>query len=198
MGIYVTRDGGETWKYSGALGHSVYQIEEHPSDPERLAAACGNGGVFYTDNVGLWWEVENSGMPENYDIRNIAIPDVEPQGNRLTVYANSYGTGIFRSDLLMSLEEPGNTRTGLSINSVYPNPAVNNFNMEWNQESGEYCQISLVDVLGNVVAEFDEAYFAEGENVLNLELPSNIPAGMYLVRIKSNSGTATAKINIGK
>jgi photosystem II stability/assembly factor-like uncharacterized protein len=64
-GVYLTRDGGETWEHKGLAGtHTIARIVVHPSDPDTVyVAASGHEwtdneerGVYRTRDGGATWE----------------------------------------------------------------------------------------------------------------------------------------------
>ena len=78
--------------------------------------------------------------------------------------------------------------------SVYPNPAINELNVNWTNEQTGKAHISITDVTGRMVYEsaFDMAA-ASGNVQLDI---SNINSGIYFIAIKSESISYTNKLLI--
>lgn len=76
----------------------------------------------------------------------------------------------------------------LSDNSIeiYPNPVTDNLNVDMSQITGTK-SVKLSDMTGRVLLE------TTGENLVNLET-TNLTKGMYIIQIKSESGTLVKTI----
>lgn len=75
-GIFVSRDGGQSWReldgltkhptrpgwFPGAGGMCLHTILIHPDNPRRMWVAMSAVGVFRTDDGGVTWEACNKGL----------------------------------------------------------------------------------------------------------------------------------------
>lgn len=81
--------------------------------------------------------------------------------------------------------------------SMYPNPAGSAAVVEFNMESGNDVELSLVNAFGQVVKTFHNGYLAAGSQQLNLDL-NNVTNGMYFVTVKQGANTVTKKLSVLK
>ncbi|NEE03760.1 WD40/YVTN/BNR-like repeat-containing protein [Phytoactinopolyspora halotolerans] len=75
-GLFVSRDGGDTWTEvsgltahptrpewgPGAGGMGLHTILCHPTDPSRMWVAASAVGVFHTDDGGASWDLRTAGL----------------------------------------------------------------------------------------------------------------------------------------
>lgn len=80
---------------------------------------------------------------------------------------------------------------------VYPNPAVDNVNIELNNPAKTYLTIKLFDAIGNEVATIANREFAAGNTIETLNL-TGLAAGTYMLRITGANYTETININVVK
>lgn len=86
---------------------------------------------------------------------------------------------------------------GVSVSNgvkVYPNPASEMLNVELTVEDKTKLSVELVDLVGRVVTA-QEAEDVSGAHRTTINT-QGLPAGSYLVRVKTNSGTAIQKVSI--
>lgn len=74
--------------------------------------------------------------------------------------------------------------------NVYPNPASNNLMIS--SPEFEFDKIEVIDMMGNIVLRRELPFVSE------LNIPVNLPGGIYAVRISNNSATGIRKILIKK
>ena len=75
-GLFVSRDGGDTWSelegltahdtvdrwFPGKGGLCCHSVAVHPTDPDRLWVGISAVGVFRTDDGGETWALKNDGL----------------------------------------------------------------------------------------------------------------------------------------
>ena len=79
---------------------------------------------------------------------------------------------------------------GFGSIKVYPNPANSILNVEVNTINGEDANITLYNVLGEMVANTSTA---DTRATINVD---NLAKGMYLLKITSSKGSTTKKVTI--
>jgi hypothetical protein len=79
--------------------------------------------------------------------------------------------------------------------SAYPNPVANTLNLELNVTNPALTNIQMMDVMGKVVKEISNTELSSGTHQLQVET-SDLPNGMYFVRINSNGKTTQHKISV--
>lgn len=193
-GIYLSHNDGQTWQLQGAEGFPVYKIVSHPKYPLFVAAACGPGGVYVSNDGGVNWQPYNSGFPENGDVRYVAVPDLEKVDGGYLVYAGVYDNGLYRSvgidPTLVSVENE-------KVNSlnVYPNPAKDFVDVYWNQDQNSNVTFQLFDLTGYQILSSEE-FYQSGNNYKKINFPKTMNNGVYILQINSSDNVLTHKIII--
>jgi len=96
-GLYKSADGGATWQMSGAgmdPQASVRDIVADPTNSGILYAADYVTGVYRSDDRGGLWIAVNKGLSTR------AVSSLAIASDASTLYAATYGEGVFRLDLL--------------------------------------------------------------------------------------------------
>lgn len=92
-GVYISRDGASTWiAVNGAdntlQSKGIYSLAIDPDDPSVVTVSAEEG-VFRTQNAGESWELWSEGMPDQLQVRTLAIsPDRQ-------LYAGTLGYGMY-------------------------------------------------------------------------------------------------------
>jgi photosystem II stability/assembly factor-like uncharacterized protein len=77
-GVFLSRDGGRTWRVSGLSGHAVRALVEAPSDKNILIAGALDG-VFRSNDFGKTWErITPLGDSELHNVDSLAIDPQDP------------------------------------------------------------------------------------------------------------------------
>jgi hypothetical protein len=74
---------------------------------------------------------------------------------------------------------------------VYPNPARSTVNFQFAMGSGQFMEIEMLDLYGNLVLE--ERMRSRGEDVLTINI-GYLPSGIYFIRIRSESQVIVKKV----
>ncbi|MGA8220933.1 MAG: hypothetical protein WB780_04705 [Candidatus Acidiferrales bacterium] len=78
-GVFLSSDGGKSWRDSGLSGHAVRALIQAPSDPEILVAGTLDG-VFRSRNRGRDWDrITPERDPELFDLDSLSIDPLNPQ-----------------------------------------------------------------------------------------------------------------------
>jgi hypothetical protein len=81
--------------------------------------------------------------------------------------------------------------------SVYPNPATDNFTIEFNLAEATKLDINLMNAIGQKVSTIEAGNFNGGEHLINVNT-ANLAAGTYFVTIRSEEGITTKTITVTK
>jgi photosystem II stability/assembly factor-like uncharacterized protein len=78
-GVYISHDGGETWKESAEMdGQAVLSLAESQTHPQELVAGTLQG-VYRSDDGGVHWrEISPPGSTEIHEVESVAIDPYDP------------------------------------------------------------------------------------------------------------------------
>jgi photosystem II stability/assembly factor-like uncharacterized protein len=101
LGLVRSTDGGESWSTYGNVNDSFYTLVTDPSSATTLYAGNINGsGIFKSTDSGAHWTTINKGLPSNQGatgalplVLGFAVDPTHPT----TLYAGTYGNGLYRS-----------------------------------------------------------------------------------------------------
>jgi hypothetical protein len=198
-GIFQSLDTGKTWHRVGAPNAQVFQIAEHPLDPQYLAAACGTEGVWISGSFGWEWEKYNDGLPANVSVRRIAIPAWDINTNGFISFAGTFADGLYVSKRITTdvhNDLPVELNNDLRIISVYPQPATDIVKFDWNNPANLNANIRLMDALGNVVYK-DFSNNQQGRNFSSLPTGA-LANGVYLLNIEVGGESVTSRVIISR
>jgi photosystem II stability/assembly factor-like uncharacterized protein len=85
-GVFLSSDGGKTWRDSGLAGHAVRALAQAASDPATLVAGVLDGVFLTRDSGETWQRVTPAGDAELRNFDSIAI---DPR-NPLVIYAGTF------------------------------------------------------------------------------------------------------------
>ncbi len=192
-GIYVSLDTGKTWSIYAANGYRVFDIAQHPTNPNHLAAACDKGGVFISSAAGFYWEQRNTGLPENIPVRNIAIPNWTDTENGFRCIAGTYGDGAYISEEMITSVEDDNK----AIAHIFPNPATNRINLAIdNYSNSNYINIELLNISGNSVGTLYQGSTSDINQIFSWDIPAELSNGMYILKIQTENTVNTYKVQV--
>lgn len=75
---------------------------------------------------------------------------------------------------------------------MYPNPASESVNITFSSEENANAMLSVTNLMGQTVYNMNVNVY-EGYNMVNVPV-NQLPAGIYMVNIRSNKGTTTQKL----
>ncbi|MBR3710737.1 MAG: T9SS type A sorting domain-containing protein [Bacteroidales bacterium] len=143
----------------------------------RLLATATGGTGIYTYS---WVPAESLDNP--YIANPVASPE-QPTEYIVTV-TDSEGNSA-EATVFVDIRNVNTSEYGLGLVKVYPNPSDGHFRVEGLQGSTTY---SIMNSLGQVVLE--------GQCHGNLDLNTDLPKGVYFLRLDSASNTTTLKIAV--
>ena len=123
--------------------------------------------------------------------------------NKKTIISNTslkgMGAGEMADFKIIGFEEVGLNEANENIfqSIVYPNPAKDVATLSVNLVNSDNATISVVDLMGREVINLGEQSLKSGENQININT-SSLNGGLYYVRVVTNNGMVTNKLNIVK
>jgi hypothetical protein len=89
-----------------------------------------------------------------------------------------------------------NEATAQTEFNVFPNPVAETINMRFNSSAGEHVNFTLHNAEGKLVHTFPLVIADGGKEEVSLSIPSGLNAGMYILSMHRESGTAQQTIII--
>jgi hypothetical protein len=194
VGIVSSTNGGMTWIQlnNGLTDLNVVSLAISGS---HIFAAT-RAGVFHSTNNGQSWAGINKGLTNTY-IMSLVISGPFLFASVGSISGSSTSGGIFRrpiSDFVINTVKSA-SNSSQNFFSVYPNPAENVLSIESSKNPGAVNCI-LFDQLGRSVFMHENLDFSN-ESKIALDV-SNVPSGMYFLRIVSNGISYTKPVFIRK
>lgn len=192
-GIYMSLDTGKTWQALGAPDAQVFDLVEHPTNPEFMAAACGSYGVFVSGNAGQFWEQHLSGLPADSLVTRVAIPDEPATAQGVKVLAGVQGAGLYKSDYITS-----GVRESAAINAleVFPNPISDRFNVSFIAEAAQPCRLTIYDPMGGELYAESFSSTSTGSQVRTFAPGTKLTAGAYFIELRVGARRMYHKIMV--
>ena len=180
--VYVSEDGGVTW--------TNYRF--NLPDFSSLALVWDNNGkdglylgmdygIYYIDNTFTEWQPFSNLLP------NVMINELEINDVNNTIYAGSYGRGLWVSPVVdgtAGIED----ETFESNVSLYPNPATSQITIAL--QNPMKTEIRIFDISGKLL-QFETSAFETNKFTMDI---STLSSGVYFVRLNSEAGSATKKL----
>ena len=79
--------------------------------------------------------------------------------------------------------------------SVYPNPASDMINVDFNVSGNQPATITLSDLIGRTIMTSSVNSTSKGNNTINIPV-ANIPGGIYVIQLHTATGNITRKVSI--
>ncbi len=152
-----------------------------------ISTANNPNGPTFTTQAGVWTQksfpVSQLGSST---IRRIQFKNYTAYG--VTAYFDDIQLLSLNSARLGQPEDPTNSML------VFPNPTTGQVTVQYQTTAAESVQLEVVDLLGRVVQQQTEQAEA-GDNTFRMELKSKA-AGLYLIRLQSQTGPYIQKIQL--
>jgi len=117
-------------------------------------------------------------------------PD-EYYGSAPDIGAHEWRPTVGIDDNLLIL--PGN----VAISSVYPNPFNSSTTVKYQVPNSGKINLSIYDITGRLVKELIDTYVRMGEHSLTMNV-SDLASGMYILRLKTKTGSSSRQIALIK
>ena len=156
-------------------------------------------GIWSSNSGGSNWTRDNDGMA------NCAVfmlrQQTQPYNkcwNSGAIYAATHGRGIFRTNTLLGTKE---TKDNSSLSSeqmlIYPNPVFEQATIKFNIPQEGATTLTIFDLQGKVVRNFDLGNLKRGTNVYTFE-NDGMNEGTYIASVNSGNYKKVVKFVIKK
>ncbi len=188
--VYKTSDGGATWE------NISFNL---PNMPVNTVAVDNNGltSVIYVGtDLGVWYLADGSGTWQLYsnNLPPVIVSELEIQQSSQSLYASTYGRGIWRVDLTdIPTVGLASSKAAEDKASVKVSPSVNsgNFTLTLSGHSSSNCQLSIIDGMGRQVFQ-ESLQLSSAELTRNYSL-SNLNDGVYYLLLSNGKRSKSAK-----
>ncbi|MEN8956850.1 MAG: T9SS type A sorting domain-containing protein, partial [Flavobacteriales bacterium] len=163
----------------------VYDAVIDMSDPTRMYAGT-EFGAMVTLNSGATWSAQNDemGVVPVYDVQQ-QYRDYSKSLNSGVVYFGTHGRGIWSSSDFMGIEEVLNsTEIPVTAINLYPNPVVNQTNINFELSKAADVTISVFSMNGQMISTQQLSNRQPGE-IRHRINASDLPKGIYFVNVQA-------------
>ncbi len=183
--VMISKDGGKTWNdYSNGLPNfSPYAIAWDDNNSDGLYVGM-DYGIYYIDNRFQQWQVFNNNLP------NVKVTELEINYADGYLYASTYGRGIWRSPRAHVMQPTYLEKEISDKIMIYPNPKIEDFINIKGKKVGKI-SVKLFNNKGQLVNEYKNV---EVEAATFQISTSNLPQGVYFMRINDKKSVYTKKL----
>jgi photosystem II stability/assembly factor-like uncharacterized protein len=176
--VYKSNNAGSSWiDISGILPD--IPVNDIVEDANNNLYVGTDAGVFATATEGAVWEVVGGNLPA------VIVTDMHIHEPSETLYSGTYGRSAYKIDISDIVLGTKNITEGAGM-SVYPNPADNIVMIEMTDTSTD-CILTLMDIHGRLL----QNKTFRGSTRIEV---TEIPAGLYFIRVKSGKYEVTKKL----
>lgn len=158
--------------------------------PVKIQARIDTSAGSFTDEFKFFGSVPDSILPdEEIQIRIRFVPKAEGERRATLLIVSDATPSTISVDLIgygKAIAKAGEDSFVENELEIFPNPATSEFTLRFNKGIASIYKIAVLDLLGNELFIFDNALNYDGTSVTIKNL--NLPSGLYLVRVVSNSG----------
>ncbi len=179
--VVVSDDGGETWtNYKKNLPNfSALSIVWDDNGQDGIYLGM-NYGIYYIDNMTDDW------LPYSTNLPNVIINELAINTETNTLYAASYGRGLWASALVVDVLETEDFINPAAV-VLFPNPTIDT--LQINLPEITDVDMSLFDAQGKLL-QFRNNLKVVSSITLDTE---KFSPGVYFVRLDTGKGTITKR-----
>jgi hypothetical protein len=177
---------------------AVYTNSFVPSASMKYNHVARSISGSFTGEAGSLPSSMTAGTTYTYNFPSTSMTAWNSNNLRAVLLLIDATQGIVLNSVSTNMDLTGITKNNGNILAVnlFPNPANSSFNMDINLTTGEKTDITLYNVMGQIVST--KSYnFSTGENIVNIPT-DQLSTGMYMVLVSSPSGIYQTKVNIIK
>lgn len=181
--VSVSRDGGTAWEnYRLNLpDFSTLALVWDANNKEGLYLGM-DYGIYYIDNTFTEWQPYSNNMP------NVIVNELDINNVTNTLYAGTYGRGLWESPLVEDAVLGVDDRIKASNVALIPNPAATEVNILFS--AALEVDIRVFDITGKLMI-----YHRDVQVATNYQMDiSTLSDGVYFIRLNSAQGTITKKL----
>ena len=184
-GLWETTDGGLSWIHRDGSGR--WTNIDFGGTQSGVAVGSFVDHTLHTSDGGMTW---------------FAVPiDSSLQLNGLSVVDNDHAWIVTRFGVILSLNSSTSvgdgTPAGLSPQTYelffYPNPFNSSTRLSYDIPDNTHINLSVYDLNGRLIRTLEDRVIPAGAHALNFDA-TNLPSGMYFVRLNTASFATTQKL----
>ncbi len=189
--VYKSEDAGSSWNaMSITLGNysKVSDLVVSPDNSNVVYAATTMDGVYITSD-GSTWEPASEGLPATNVTGFSRV--VETGDDDLILFAATATNSAYWTDVYIP-STTGFSKNVLNPVVLFPNPATDQLKIALQEDQGTIENIKITSLAGQVV--FQQYFNRAG--LYEMTISPDLKPGIYLLSVKSYSGTQTEKLVI--
>ena len=183
--VFKTIDGGTVWTplSDGLPNIIMYKVLLKVDNTNETLFLGTELGVYSKNNTTNTWVKHGSGLP------NVRIADLEINYTDQTMYAGTFGRGMYRIAVDNASLGVNDSFTDSEKPLIFPNPATNQFNIQISEQflSNNY-SYTIFNVVGGIVKE---GTITQGNTQVST---GSMGAGLYLIRINTDTNSLVSKL----
>lgn len=189
--IFKTTDFGNNWTdISGNLPEApVNDIIIDPSDSNHIFIATDFG--VYQKTKSSMWSIVGDSLP------NVPITDIEFNQNTNTLIAATYGRSMYTVYLNQFTSVVNQTKEKIEL-TIQPNFVSDKTKIICLMKKDGLAVINLYNLKGNIINKIYAGQLSSGQHEFIWQNEKNVPAGIYMMILKTNSDVVVEKLIISE
>ena len=185
-GIYKSIDGAVTWQAKGLSEVNAVIIDPYTTDSVYAGTAAG---VFKSRDQGNTWQI--MGLEDEY------ITEMKINPNNY-LFAGTDGAGMFRWNLIVSIDENPKEEQVQHFSYAAPNPAQKSTKIHYQLISTDEVSLNIYDIQGRLIKalvndkQIAGVYSVSWNGIDDQNTP--VSAGVYFYKLTTGGKTTVHKI----